>query len=500
MMLLFLDTRGSSSLNVLMERVKQNNMVDPLPIFLPIIVIERPPMDPNTGKRPLEVRAVIDQHVLNLKYKMKNKANAIVLPLLVLVDRQQCPSKDSWVKANIESYTYWVLGGTHLLAKQALVVEYEHVDTYKMAMCWVYAGLTDDEAKGKLKGQKLSKSHAPSRSKGASKEDSRKPILEDMKITPWRPLQGIHEKSLIVVILSRVKGGSISLEQMGEEFERQKTMLHMQRIMIEKLNCSNWDELVHYHPDTSKPHVLEKYMLLFANTVSCSLDSRIPRVEEMDSFVTPYPYTLAITDAPYGFCAPNSINDDVKYGVPAYKMVKEDFGKVTTCDSWLLAFFHVHDQITATQKAFTDSNMTCQMLTWVKPNIHGYKLNHLSWALGTGTTIVSTLKRGRNVVPVECDSLQVRFIKQRVTALKELPYEFQEVGMKSMAFDPRFFDASREPQPPIGNEKVGEIVDLVDFDPDNVEVEEQVGDTPLQITSLGEKMRNEKEEELPIQE
>lgn len=47
-------------------------------------------------------------------------------------------------------------------------------------------------------------------------------------------------------------------------------MLHMQRIMIEKLNCSNWDEVVQYHPDSSKPYVLEKYMLLFANTVSCS--------------------------------------------------------------------------------------------------------------------------------------------------------------------------------------------------------------------------------------
>ncbi|MCO5562245.1 hypothetical protein L7F22_015871 [Adiantum nelumboides] len=108
---------------------------------------------------------------------------------------------------------------------------------------------------------------------------------------------------------------------------------------------------------------------------------------------------------------------------------------------------------------------------------------------GTGTTTVSTLKRGRNVVDVECDPPQVRFIEQRFTALKELPDEFQEVGMKSMASDPRFFNASREPQPPIGSKKVGEIVDLVDFEPNNVEVEEQVGDSPLQITSLGEEMR-----------
>ena len=68
-----------------------------------------------------------------------------------------------------------------------------------------------------------------------------------------------------------------------------------------------------------------------------------------------------------------------------------------------------------------------------------------------------------------------------------------------MESDPRFFDVSGEPQPPIGSEKVGEIVDLIDFEPDHVEVEEQVCDTPPQITSMGEETRNEEEEDLPIQ-
>ncbi|MCO5571022.1 hypothetical protein L7F22_024753 [Adiantum nelumboides] len=173
---------------------------------------------------------------------------------------------------------------------------------------------------GKLKGQKLSKSHASFKGKGASKEDSPKTILEDMKITPWRQLQGIHEKSLIYCYTLCVKGGSISLEQMGEEFER------------------------------------------------------------------------------------------------------------------------------------------------IKPNIHGCKLDHLSWA-----------------------------------SLKKLPDEFQEVGIKSMVSDPCFFDASGEPQPPIGSEKVGEIVDFVDFELDTVDAEEQASDTPLQITLMGEETRNEEEEDLPIQ-
>ncbi|MCO5589293.1 hypothetical protein L7F22_043259 [Adiantum nelumboides] len=265
---------------------------------------------------------------------------------------------------------------------------------------------------------------------------------------------------------------------MGEEFEREKTMLHMQRIMIEKLNCSNWDEVV-YHPDSSKPHVLEKYMLLFSNTnkdprvaikqipldfeqflsrcrlerqrrqpqsfeITPGLSLYIPdnvdespshwcvhegRVEEMSTFVTPWSYTLAIVDAPYGFSAPNFVNDDVK----------------------------------------------------IKPNIHGYKLGCLSWAFEFATIGFYA-------------SLDVQS-----KGSSELPDEFLEVGMKSMASYPCFFDTSREPQPPIGSEKVGEIVDLVDFEPDNVEVEEQSSDTPLQITSIGEETRNEEEEDLLIQ-
>ncbi|MCO5612826.1 hypothetical protein L7F22_067097 [Adiantum nelumboides] len=69
--------------------------------------------------------------------------------------------------------------------------------------------------------------------------------------------------------------------------------------------------------------------------------------------------------------------------------------------------------------------MTCQMLTWIKRKIHGYKLDRLS----------------------AC--------------------EFATIGFYSSL--------------------------------DNVEVEEQASDTPLQITSMGEETKNEEEEDLPIQ-
>lgn len=88
------------------------------------------------------------------------------------------------------------------------------------------------------------------------------------------------------------------------------------------------------------------------------------KVENMESFVPKRHYTLGIADAPYGFKAPHSINDDIKYGLSAYKKVIEAFKKVTTAESWVLVFFHAHDQISAAEKAFVDNSMVHQLCIW----------------------------------------------------------------------------------------------------------------------------------------
>ncbi|MCO5603325.1 hypothetical protein L7F22_057475 [Adiantum nelumboides] len=81
------------------------------------------------------------------------------------------------------------------------------------------------------------------------------------------------------------------------------------------------------------------------------------RAESMELFARLRPYTLAIAGAPYGFKAPLSVHDDVKYGVSAYKKVIDAFKKVTTVESWALVFFHAHDQTSAAaEKAFKDKH------------------------------------------------------------------------------------------------------------------------------------------------
>ncbi|MCO5610922.1 hypothetical protein L7F22_065166 [Adiantum nelumboides] len=266
------------------------------------------------------------------------------------------------------------------------------------------------------------------------------------------------------------------------------------------------------------------------------------RVEEMITFVTPRSYTIAIADALYGFCAPNSVNDDVKDGVSAYKKLLRLLEKIKpnihgykldrfswACEFATIGFYSslgvqnkgsYNFAVKPDRTNVIERPGVCKKFKHIDADLHGvinpYQKPQLlmmdlidllsmrgEWVMdlfaGTGTTTVSALKRGQNVIAMECDPLQVKFIEQQVTALKELPDEFQEVGMKSMTSDPCFFDAFGEPQPIIGSEKVGKIVDLVDFEPDNVEVKEQASDTPLQITSMGEETRNEEEEDLPIQ-
>jgi len=47
-----------------------------------------------------------------------------------------------------------------------------------------------------------------------------KQLPEDMTITPWRALQGVKDEIFFKEILSHVKLGELSLEEMSEEFQK----------------------------------------------------------------------------------------------------------------------------------------------------------------------------------------------------------------------------------------------------------------------------------------
>ena len=45
-------------------------------------------------------------------------------------------------------------------------------------------------------------------------------VAEDMKLTPWRSLQGIKDETLLVSVLSRVLAKELSLDEMVFELSK----------------------------------------------------------------------------------------------------------------------------------------------------------------------------------------------------------------------------------------------------------------------------------------
>ena len=82
----------------------------------------------------------------NLKSKRKINPHATVVPFLVMVDRDQCPTVVDFKYKSVDDYTYDVIGGSHLAeARRQLVKEYPLTPYFKYMECKFYVGLTHEE-------------------------------------------------------------------------------------------------------------------------------------------------------------------------------------------------------------------------------------------------------------------------------------------------------------------------------------------------------------------
>ena len=96
--------------------------------------LHRPPIDPEIGRRTLEVRPPHALHVSNLKAKMKINPFANVVPFLVMVDPVQCPDKSSFNRNKLNTYNYFVIGGCHSAeARRQLCAKYPDSPHFKTA-------------------------------------------------------------------------------------------------------------------------------------------------------------------------------------------------------------------------------------------------------------------------------------------------------------------------------------------------------------------------------
>ena len=311
----------ASEQNTIRRQIMKSKLVKKGHIFtLPITLVNRPPIDPATGRRPLEIREPHNMHVQNLKKKMKINPHATVVPFLVMVDPLQCSVIDDFDISNPEKYQYFVIGGSHSAeARRQLVMEHPTTYFFKYAECKIYVGLTVDEAKllawdhnndndyrqkmssierirffhyeyldslkqfgpklnpglrkhclnevgivtdetvkseglrkyepwfqlafrdGKVwdlqdaiftlwenkevKGQKVKKGKVDPQvevkgSKGKKLDFTIEEAPEDMKLTPWRALQGIKDETLLTSVLSLVISKELHLDEMVVELSK----------------------------------------------------------------------------------------------------------------------------------------------------------------------------------------------------------------------------------------------------------------------------------------
>ena len=97
--------------NKIRENIAKTKLVRKGQLFhLPICSIHRPPVDPESGRRPLEIREPHVVHVQNLKSKMKINLHATVVPFFVMVDPDQCPVSADFKYKSAYDYTYYVIG------------------------------------------------------------------------------------------------------------------------------------------------------------------------------------------------------------------------------------------------------------------------------------------------------------------------------------------------------------------------------------------------------
>ena len=70
-----------------------------------------------------------------------------------------------------------------------------------------------------IKNQRVKKSK-PLICSSSKSTPEMKQLLDDMTITPWRAMQGVKDEKIVKAILSHVRSGELSLEEIFKEFQK----------------------------------------------------------------------------------------------------------------------------------------------------------------------------------------------------------------------------------------------------------------------------------------
>jgi hypothetical protein len=118
-----------------------------------------------------------------------------------------------------------------------------------------------------IKGQKGDKA----KKKGSKTGDAKMPF-EDMKLTEWRHMQALKDPEMICPVLQRVLTKELSLQEMGQEFQRHKFQMQVQKAFLTCLHEESWGACKTKYPEHCTDNVLKNFVPVFQTWVS-SLNS-----------------------------------------------------------------------------------------------------------------------------------------------------------------------------------------------------------------------------------
>ncbi|GBG72083.1 hypothetical protein CBR_g11017 [Chara braunii] len=283
--------------------------------YLPMSCLKRPPLV--NGKRPLEVRELDEDHVQSIMDSMLKHPTGDHLPFVGLMDPGQASRKEEVDLATLRNdhYDIFVLGGNHSReARERLSCMNPDNDDYKCNVCYVYVGLTVDEARQvahmhnlvagyhrdysfieKLRCQKLktavksilksdqdlesSESEGGKKSqrgkrleRAAAKEQeiallhprvqmqgNKVPMVaDDLPSQHWIAMGSMAPEHAVPILLE-VIAKQISLKEMEKKFQLVKQVAYVRMAFAVGVGCADFKEAEKQYPLHTKKDMLEKF-------------------------------------------------------------------------------------------------------------------------------------------------------------------------------------------------------------------------------------------------
>ncbi|GBG68889.1 hypothetical protein CBR_g3587 [Chara braunii] len=409
-------------------------------ISLPMSCMTRPPVDTPDGRRSREIREPGEYQVRVLMTSMKRAPCGDHLPFVGMIDPSQCTAVDQVDKQKLREggYTVWILGGGHSReARSRLMLKHPTVDFYKRYTCYVYVGLTVEEA--------ILVGHEHNRAAGFHKQltfvqrmrcwrqtfeklgcdktlEVKKACLEtfaDMPYKPWLMMAALDDV-VVIPVLTEVKSGILSLDEMAEKFKILKTRQRTAAAFMKEVGVESWEKAKEEFPVHAQEAMLSQYYGLFDKNIKgtprpmqlyaakalnyrdkiSQHEQHAARTQDPEGLLADWvsfegegykgsvkvmhcdmlqlsdkledrlPFTLCIFDFPCGYDADGSAHDAERFTKPQIEASVENFKKITYSPSWVLAGFCSTDMLSDVTSVFSAAcNAGVEVGVWVAPNV-----------------------------------------------------------------------------------------------------------------------------------